>query len=168
MIEHLRGGRTTHGRCPIAYFYYSRNKDEPERSSPAEIMGCILKQLASSSNARKPVRATVVKEYTSRSREEEVLVGQTASKLSASASADLCADLCSINPAYIVIDAVDGCDERKFLDVVHELDRIMRNSKETVKVFISSRSHIDVVSLLFVLHTSVLPELTAVALATPQ
>lgn len=144
VIDHLTGGGNTRDTCPTAFFYCSRNTAEPERADPDKITSALLKQLASS-DPSEPVRLPLSDEYTRRSR--NISVDKTPRALSLKDCTDLASQLCHDNPAYIVIDALDECDSLRRYELLEALDRIMSESDEVVKVFISSRSDIDVVSL---------------------
>ncbi|KAF6780829.1 hypothetical protein CMUS01_16804, partial [Colletotrichum musicola] len=47
-------------------------------------------------------------------------------------------------PAFIFVDALDECDDGRLYELLESLDRIVSQSGETVKVFLSSRKNIDV------------------------
>ncbi|KAK2006247.1 hypothetical protein LZ32DRAFT_517469, partial [Colletotrichum eremochloae] len=47
---------------------------------------------------------------------------------------------------FIVIDALDECDQQRLYELLEALDEIARQSKEIIKIFFSSRDDLDIVS----------------------
>jgi hypothetical protein len=126
----------------IAFFYCSRNAAEPERATPVEIMGALLRQLASS-KPDVPIKEPVAREYEGRKKMAEDDCSKL-KKLTIEDCTSLILELTLDNPAMIIIDALDECDENHKL--LEALDKIISKSADVVKVFISSRDDVDIVS----------------------
>jgi hypothetical protein len=131
----------------IAFFYCARNSAEPERSKPVEIMGALLRQLASS-EPDVPIREPVAKEYEDRKRNAERDCSKL-KKLTVENCTRLILELTCEHPATIVIDALDESEENNKL--LEQLDKIVSESVQVVKVFVSSREDVDIVSSLCLL-----------------
>lgn len=132
---------------PIAFFYCVRNAAEPERATPVEIMGALLRQLASS-KPDVPIKEPVAKEYESRKKKAEEDCSKL-KKLTIEDCTRLIIELTRDNPGMIIIDALDECDENDKL--LEALDEIVSKSAEVVKVFVSSRDDVDIVSSSYLL-----------------
>ncbi|KAF5876990.1 putative ankyrin repeat protein [Botrytis fragariae] len=142
VIEYLRTRAIQHhSSAPIAYFYCSRTINEPERADPSEILRNILEQLCSL-DAETPIREPVSKEYLARRKEAR---GRTPEKLSLGETVDIISELLESNPATIVVDGLDECDPIKRNDLLLGLQKIITNSNNIVKVFVSSRDDHDLV-----------------------
>ena len=142
VIDYLAAPRAGSHKCPVAYFYCSRTA-KPQPADPDMIMSCILKQLASSPSTDEPIRLPVVAEYDKRAGDLDA--DAEPAPLYVTESVELSLELCHNNPAYIVIDALDECDERRRHELINAVDQIVSRSQKTVKVFLSSRSDTDVV-----------------------
>lgn len=128
----------------IAFFYCARSVAESERGKAREILGAILKQLCSS-KLNEPIRAPVAKEFQSRKRKADEDCSEL-SRLSIEDCTRLIIELTRDNPAIIIIDALDECDEtHELLEALHD---ITRNSTELVKVLLSSRDDVEIVSII--------------------
>ena len=108
---------------------------------PDEILRCILEQL-SSPEASKPIRPPVVAQYKQKKREAK---GRNPEKLTLEETQDTLLALLHINPATIVIDALDECDPYSRHELLDALDEITCKSASLVKVFVSSRDDGDIV-----------------------
>lgn len=131
---------------PTAFFYCARSTAEPERAKPIEIMGALLRQLASS----KPdlhVKEPVAKEYEVRKKKAEEDCS-TLKQLTVEDCTRLILELTADHPATIIIDALDECDDETRNELLEALDDIISKSAEVVKVLVSSRDDIDIVSIL--------------------
>jgi hypothetical protein len=127
----------------ISYFYCARNAAESERSDPDEILRSILKQL-SCSLPDLPIRTPVAKAYTKK-REEAEVNGCEPEKLTLVESVELILALLENNPATIIVDALDECDMARRHEFLMALDKIIGESANLVKVFVSSRDDHDIV-----------------------
>lgn len=125
---------------PPVFFFCSRSIAEPGRSDPEAILASIVKQL-SSLEAGSPLLDPVVKKYTERESE-----GFASGSLRMEESSDLITQLTDHYPlTIIIIDALDECDHRKRNDLLDELEKILRQSSQLVKIFLSSRDDQDIV-----------------------
>ena len=131
---------------PAAFFYCARSTAEPERAKPAEIMAALLRQLASS-KPDLPVEEPVAKEYEARRKKAEEDCSSL-KRLTVQDCTRLIIELTENRPAILIIDALDECEENTRHELLEALDDIISNSAEVVKVFISSRDDVDIVSSL--------------------
>ena len=129
---------------PVAFFYCARSTAEPERAKPAEIMGALLRQLASS-KPDLPIKEPVAKEYEVRKKkaDEDCSALQ---KLTVEDCTKLIRELTNNHPATIIVDALDECEETTRHELLEAFDEIISKSVELVKVFVSSRDDVDIVS----------------------
>ena len=139
---------------PTAFFYCARSTAEPERAKPAEIMGALLRQLASS-KPDLPVKEPVAEEYEVRKKKAEEDCSSL-KKLTVQDCTRLIIELTKNHPAVLILDALDECEEDTRHELLEAFDDIISNSKEVVKIFVSSRDDIDIVSSLCLLMLSVL------------
>jgi hypothetical protein len=103
----------------------------------------ILKQL-SCSKPELPIREPVAEEYKKRKKEAEEH-GSEPLKLTVTECIELILALTHYNPAIIVIDALDECQQDRRHELLEALDDIIKMSANLVKVFVSSRDDIDIV-----------------------
>ena len=130
---------------PVAYCYCSRNPAEPARADPNEILRSILKQL-SSTKATSPIRAPLVEAYRKQKDEAEE-DGQSPSALTTGECIELILALLEEAPAYILIDALDETvTGRRRSELLQALNRIIQDSFNLVKIFVSSRDDHGIVS----------------------
>lgn len=130
----------------MAVFYCSRNTAEPERGQPVEILSALLRQLASS-KPDVPIRDAVAKEYEIRKKKAEEDCSPLR-KLTIRDCTELILHLNTERPAMIILDALDECDEATRHELLKSLDKIISQSESLIKVFISSRDDVDIVSAL--------------------
>jgi hypothetical protein len=144
VIERLCDKNLSSTTAPVAYFYCSRNPAEPERAKPEEILRSISKQL-SSSELDLPIREPVVDMYKTKKAEADK-DGSPLMKLTLRECVKLILALLEINPATIIIDALDECDPalRQRHNLLVALDEIVQKSANIVKVFVSSRDDNDI------------------------
>ena len=129
-----------------AFFYCARSTAEPERGRPAEIMGALVRQLCSS-KPDQPVKGPVAREYEARKRKAEEDCSKI-KKLTIEDCTRLIVELTQNFPATIIVDALDECEEETRHELLIAFDEILRKSAEVVKIFVSSRDDIDIVSAL--------------------
>ncbi len=146
VINVMLNANSTSRMSPIAFFYCARSTAEPERAKPVEIMGALLRQLASS-KPDLPVKEAVAKEYEARKKKAEEDCS-TLKKLTVEDCTRLILELTKDNAATIIIDALDECEENTRHELLEALDDIISKSAEVVKVLVSSRDDIDIVSTL--------------------
>lgn len=125
---------------PPTFFYCSRNPAEPMRSSPKAILASIVRQL-SSLEPGFPLLDPVVTSY---KKEETKAFPSGALRIEES-----CALILQLVEHYplttIIIDALDECDPEKRADLLENLEKLLRDSSNLIKVFISSRDDQDIV-----------------------
>ena len=143
IIDVMLDGRKA-GQSLTAFFYCARSTAEPERGKPAEILGAILRQLCSS-KPDKPIRALVTKEYEIRRQKADDDCSRVR-KLSVEDCTRLILELAEETPATIIIDALDECDEAIRHELLEALELIISNSNDLVRVLVSSRDDVDIVS----------------------
>lgn len=122
--------------APVAFFYCSGAKAEPDRADPVAVLRAILKQL-SYLESNKQIRPTVSLEFIRRQLNTE-RDGLDVTPLSLEECTQLLVSVTSDCPATIVIDGLDEADENR-CDLLDSLRTIVENSSSVVKVFVSSR-----------------------------
>ena len=130
---------------PTAFFYCARSTAEPERSKPTEIMGAFLRQLASVQSDLR-IKDPVAEEYGKRRKDAEK-DNSALKKLTVQDCTRLIIELTKQHPATIVLDALDECEKHTRHELLEAFDEIISESTEVVKVFVSSRDDIDIVSI---------------------
>lgn len=144
VIEYLSKEISTNTTStPIAYFYCARSAAELERANPDEIMRCILKQL-SCSKSDLPIREPVAKRY-KEIKEEASDEGCEPAKWTVKECVELILGLLESNPATIIIDALDECDPSRRHELLSAFEKIIQNSANVIKIFVSSRDDNDIV-----------------------
>ena len=128
---------------PMAFFYCVRNAAEPLRADPDEVLRSITKQLAGS-NADRVIWSSVAKIYQERKEISDEEGGDPA-KLTIDDCIGLILSFTERNPLTIFIDALDECDPPRRYKMLLALDKIIQDSVNLVKVFVSSRDDKDIV-----------------------
>lgn len=126
----------------LAYFYCSRDTVEPERSDSEEILRCIARQLCGD-DVSKPLSERLLHLY-----EEMDRPKPNGRKPPVDLIVELILDTLKDRPATIIIDALDECDVGLRHQLSEILDRIILESPETVKIFLTSRDNADIVAWL--------------------
>jgi hypothetical protein len=129
---------------PTAFFYCTRNASDSARADPDEIMRCILKQL-SCTKSDLPVREPIAPLYRNMKEEANDHGLKEPPKLTIEESTELILDLLQNNRATIILDALDECDPERRYELLLAFDKIIRDSSNVVKVFVSSRDDQDMV-----------------------
>jgi len=140
VIEDARTASSS-GHClaPV-FFYCSRNTAEPTRSNPDAIIASLAKQLSSPHPGGHLLPPTVT---AYRTREMD---GFASGTLGIDESRALIIQLAEKYPLItIVIDALDECDPDRRADLLTTLERILQESPNLVKIFVSSRDDQDIV-----------------------
>ena len=109
-------------------------------------MGALLRQLTSS-KPDLPVKEPVAIEYEAR-RKKAAEDCSSLKKLTVQDCTRLIIELTQDYPATIILDALDECEENTRYELLEAFDDIISSSAEVVKVFVSSRDDIDIVSSL--------------------
>ena len=127
-----------------AFFYCARSTAEPERAKPAAIMSALLRQLASSQSDM-PIKEAVVTEYEAR-KDLAAKDGSALKKLTVEDCTRLIVELANSHPLIIILDALDECEEDTRYELLEAFDEIISKSREVVKILVSSRDDVDIVS----------------------
>ncbi|KAF7509247.1 hypothetical protein GJ744_008141 [Endocarpon pusillum] len=146
VINHVFEAHSALSAPPIAFFYCARNEAERERAMPVEVMRAILRQLAST-KPDMPIKEPVAKEYEERKKKADEDCSSLR-QLTVEDCTRLILALTNGRPATIIIDALDECDEDLRYELLDALDEIVSKSVQVVKVFVSSRDDVDIVSTL--------------------
>ena len=143
----LRESSAHASSAPVAYFYCSRSSAEAERSNPDEIMRSVLRQLTVIQGSSSTIHEQVLQEF-----ERRQAVARTdgfeIEKLQAAECARLILDTTAVNPATIVIDAVDEIESSFRHVLLSTLIQMVRDSLSVIKVFVTSRDDSNIHVLL--------------------
>ena len=135
-LQIFRAGNTPQ---PV-YFYFSRNSAEPARSDPEAILASLARQLSCLEPGESLLQPSI---DLYRKRELE---GFASGLLRLEETCALLMQLVEKYPQVtIVLDALDECDSKKWRDMLKALDRILKESSNLVKIFVSSRNDQDIV-----------------------
>lgn len=127
---------------PLAYVYCARNATEPERAEPAAILRSILRQLACPKPNRS-VQAVVQKKY--HEFQEE---GFDPRELTLVEAKTLVLELLELNPATIIIDALDECVPERRYQLLATIEELVVDAACPVRIVVASRDHEDIASRL--------------------
>lgn len=130
-------------RPPVAYFYCSQKSTDPRTADPREIMCAILRQLVGR-DACASLRGDIGQEYQRR----KELADQKGSQIMPLEFEDVVARILSIakdEPLTIILDALDEIEESGRGELFDALERIVQESLNIVKIFVSSRDDGDIV-----------------------
>lgn len=129
------------GECHApAFFYCSRDPTEPERSSPEKILAGIVSQL-SRFDIGCSLLPPIVQKYNAR-----MAADWSTLPLSIEESCELIISLTEFYPmTTIVLDALDECDAERRSILLDSLERILQESAQLVKFFVTSRDDQDIV-----------------------
>ena len=143
----LRESSAHSSSAPLAYFYCTRSSAELERSNPDEIMRSILRQLTVSQGSSSTIQEQVLQEFERRQAMAKA-DGFEIKRLQAVECMRLILDTTAVNPATIVIDAVDEIDSSSRHVLLSALTQIVQDSFSVVKVFVTSRDDSNIHALL--------------------
>lgn len=129
--------------APVAYFYCSNKTGDSRNTVPEEALRSILRQLTGRESTL-PLRGSVAQEY-GRRREKETETGAGIKPLDAEEVVKYILDITAVDPVTIVIDALDEVDGSRRDVLFDALERIIQESQNVVKLFISSRNDGDIV-----------------------
>ena len=107
-------------------------------------MGALLRQLASIQSDL-DIKNPVTEEYKAR-RKEAKKDNSALKKLTVQDCTRLIIELTRQYPATIILDGLDECEKDTRHELLKAFDEIISQSMEVVKVFVSSRDDIDIVS----------------------
>lgn len=125
----------------LAYFYCMRNPAEPERGLGQAILASLVRQLASVSS-RGPILPAVLAEYVDAidGMAEFGDMAWTMEELER-VLFDLLGEYPTVTLVLDALDEVNGDDRQELLDI---LSRLLQESPNILKVFISSRDNLDI------------------------
>lgn len=136
VIDRLQG--TAH----IAYFYCMRNPAKPDRAKCDKILASLVRQLASAGR-KAPILDPIKKKY------EEALDGFEGfedQSWTTEESTEILIELTKIYPSItFILDALDEVDVQDRRKLMTAFDRIVNESTNLVKFFVSSRDSLDIV-----------------------
>lgn len=132
---------TSHELAPVAFFYCARNPAEPERSNPTEIARSILKQLAVNKNGL--LKDVVIQEFQVRESQAEI-DGEDVQQLNLGEAQALILKLLEKDPATIILDGLDECDEGRRFDLLSMFHCLIQQSASVIKLLIASRDDGDI------------------------
>jgi len=134
------------GSTPFAYFYCFESDSEPERSSADGILRSILRQLAIT-DAQSDVRDFFYSDYQRRSR-SALLQGLDLQKLSRKECVDRIIQVASEDPITILLDGIEQVEDESCDILLQSLSDIMSRAENVVKVLVTSRNSLDILSSL--------------------
>ena len=126
----------------LAFFYSSSKGADAKRSSPEEILLSILRQLTGR-DSKLSLRGSVVREFRRR-KEEADEIGTKISRLDKDEIVAHILDITADNPVIIIIDALDEVDDVERGDLLDALEKLVRQSQNLTKIFVSSRNDEDI------------------------
>lgn len=136
--------RTAKGTSvPLAYFYCSKRSADPRTSDPDEILRALLRQLTGRDSAL-PLRGCVTQEYQLRKDQADETGAQPA-KLNSDEVIRYILEITAKDPVIMVIDALDEVIYEERETLFDALRRIVHESHNLVKIFVSSRNDGDIV-----------------------
>lgn len=128
---------------PLAYFYCSRKGADPRSKDPSEILSALLRQLTGQ-DTQASLRGSVAPEY-QRRKEHSDETGAQISRLDMEEVVTQILNITAVDPVILVIDALDEVDENGRGDLFRSLERVVQESENVVKIFVSSRDDGDIV-----------------------
>ena len=132
------------GPDSTAFFYCARSTAEPARAKPVEVLCALLRQLCSS-KPDQPVKGPVAREYEARKQKAKEDCSAL-KRLTVNDCTSLIIELAKDQPAMIILDALDECEECTRHELLEAFNEIVKKSVDVVKIFVSSRDDIDIVS----------------------
>lgn len=124
--------------APVAYFYCSKNPAEADRSDPDEIFRCILRQLTVATAPVATAHVAILQEFERRKIAAEA-DGFEIAKLNSEECIKMILDTTALNPANIIVDALDEVCPASRHDLLLALQQIAESSLNVVKIFVTSR-----------------------------
>lgn len=131
---------------PLAFFYCSSKGADAKRSSPEEVLLAILRQLTGR-DSKLSLRGSVAEEFRRR-KEEADEVGAKISRLDMDRIVTHILDITADNPAIIIVDALDEVDDAERGNLLDALEKLVHQSQNLTKIFVSSRNDEDIVDKL--------------------
>lgn len=131
---------------PFAYFYCLKSESEPERSSADGILRSILRQLAIA-ETQSDVRDFFYSDFQRRSR-SALLQGLDLPKLSTKECVDRIVQVANEDPITVLLDGVEQVEDESCDILLQCLSDIISRAENVVKVLITSRNSLDILSSL--------------------
>lgn len=128
---------------PLAYFYCSKRGADTRNSSSLEILCALLRQLTGRVT-QLPLRGTVPLEFKRRTKVSDG-TGAQIPRLNIEEVVTHILNIAADDPIIIVVDALDEADEAQRGDLFRSLEKILRESQNVAKIFVSSRNDGDIV-----------------------
>ena len=133
--------------APVAYYYCHDCEYEPYRAQPTEVLRSILRQLTISHDGPPAVRDNIIFEFDRRVAQSNI-DGMGLLELTAEDCIKLILEVTSSDPVTIAVDALDTLDEQNCSTLIKALIRIVNESPNIVKVFLTSRNDSHIFALL--------------------
>jgi hypothetical protein len=129
-------GQETHGNIAFAYFYCDRNR--ADHRDPVAILRSLVRQLCAPSDLS-CIESCVETRY-----RERKLKGFAKDRLFSEECHELLLQLvASQQETYIAVDGLDECDRDTRHTLMAILDDLVKNSPQSVKIYIASRTDHD-------------------------
>ncbi|KAJ5947861.1 hypothetical protein N7466_000876 [Penicillium verhagenii] len=123
----------------LAFFYC--NRDEEDRSTPLSILQSIVRQLSTTASNPESVQIRLLEAYkNARNRGSNFRSDECKKQILASFE--------TYQQTTLVIDAMDECDPDSRYELIETLSSFVSDTRQPVKIFISSRPDPDIRSLL--------------------
>ncbi|KAJ4258131.1 hypothetical protein NW762_008272 [Fusarium torreyae] len=129
---------------PFAYFYCLKTDSEPQRASTDDILASILRQIAVT-ESQNHVRDFLVSDFQRRSKSAR-LRALDLPKLTRRECVDLIIQVANEDPVTILVDAIDQIEDEHRYALLECLARVMSEAANVVKVLVTSRTGVDVLS----------------------
>ena len=129
-------------RAPLAYFYCSQKGTDPRTAKTGEILRAVLRQLIGC-DTQLALRGTAGQEFRQRN-EKAKQRGAQILPLDISETVTQILAITEMNPIIIVLDALDEVDDSERVELFDALERIIQESPNVVKIFVSSRRDEDI------------------------
>ncbi|KAF5663309.1 ankyrin 1 [Fusarium circinatum] len=147
IVDSLRATRASQPEStPFAYFYCIESDSEPERSSADGILRSILRQLAIT-ETQSDVRDFFYSDFQRRSK-PALLQGLDLPKLSRKECVDRIVQVANEDPITILLDGVEQVEDESCDALLQSLSDIKSNAENVVKVLVTSRNSLDILSSL--------------------
>ncbi|KAF5623303.1 ankyrin 1 [Fusarium tjaetaba] len=147
LVDSLRATQSSQPEStPFAYFYCLESESEPDRSSADGILRSILRQLAIT-ETQSVVREFFYSDFQRRSRSARLL-GLDLPKLSRKECVDRIVQVANEDPITILLDGVEQVEDESCDVLLQSLSDIMSKAENVVKVLVTSRNSLDILSSL--------------------
>lgn len=128
---------------PLAYFYCSKRGTDARSKDPLEILCALLRQLTGR-NTQLPLRGSVAAEF-ARRKEISDGTGAQVPRLNMEEVVTHILNIAIDDPIIIVVDGLDEADDAGRGDLFKSFEKVLQESQNVVKIFVSSRTDGDIV-----------------------